>query len=195
MISEILTNSLAQHQEVFANVDMLFPELLSCHKSIMSTLESGGKILVAGNGGSASDSQHFAAELVGKFELDRLPLKAISLNTDTSSITVIGNDYGYDFIFSRQIEALGSPNDIFIAITTSGNSVNILNAISASHKLGIKVIFLSGGSGGLGKDRLAPGKDHDLTVGSDRTARIQEAHIFILHLLCELIDFSVSLRK
>jgi D-sedoheptulose 7-phosphate isomerase len=194
MISEILTNSLTQHREVFSTVETLFPELQDCHESIISTLDNGGKILIAGNGGSASDSQHFAAELIGKFELDRRPLKAISLNTDTSGITAIGNDYGYDFIFSRQMEALGSANDIFIAITTSGNSRNIINAITSSHQLGMKVMLLSGGSGGLAKDMLIPGKDHGLIVNSKRTARIQEVHIFILHLLCELIDFSVSLR-
>jgi len=195
MTSEILNKSLSEHQDIFLGIHSMFPEIEKAYLIILDALQSGRQILVAGNGGSASDAQHFAAELVGKFEFDRIPLKAIALNTDTSSITAIGNDYGFDMIFSRQVEALANPGDVFIAITTSGNSKNISKAINMAQELGVIVILLSGATGGFAEKMLQKPKDHSLIINSDRTARIQEAHIFILHMLCELIDCALNHQK
>ncbi|ROT44932.1 phosphoheptose isomerase [Pusillimonas sp. NJUB218] len=159
-----------------ASVDVLF-----------AALANNNKILACGNGGSAADAQHFIAELVGRFERDRLPLAGIALNTDTSILTAVGNDYGYDHIFERQVTALGQPGDILVAISTSGNSPNVLRSIEAAHDREMMVIALSGKGGGKMNDVLLDSDIH-LCVPHDRTMRIQEVHIILLHALCDGID-------
>lgn len=148
---------------------------------------NNAKMLACGNGGSAADAQHFIAELVGRFERDRLPLAGVALNTDTSILTAVGNDYGFDQIFARQIMALGQPGDVLVAISTSGNSANVQLAIEAAHAREMKVIALTGKGGGTIGNLLQPDDIH-LCVPHDRTMRIQEVHILLLHLLCDGID-------
>jgi D-sedoheptulose 7-phosphate isomerase len=148
---------------------------------------NNAKMLACGNGGSAADAQHFIAELVGRFERDRLPLAGVALNTDTSILTAVGNDYGFDQIFARQIMALGQPDDVLVAISTSGNSANVQLAIEAAHAREMKVIALTGKGGGTIGNLLLPSDIH-LCVPHERTMRIQEVHILLLHLLCDGID-------
>ncbi|MBM4245687.1 MAG: D-sedoheptulose 7-phosphate isomerase [Deltaproteobacteria bacterium] len=148
-------------------------------------LQHGHKILLFGNGGSAADAQHIAAEFVNRFRIERRPLPAIALTTDTSALTSIGNDYGFDQIFSKQIEALGSAGDVAIAISTSGNSPNVLRAIEACGKVGCFVVGMTGGDGGA----MAEQVDFLLNVSATReTARVQETHIVAAHVLCDLVD-------
>lgn len=153
-------------------------------KAIIASLKSGGKVLIFGNGGSAADSQHFAAELVGRFKKERAPLAAIALTVNTSALTAIANDYGYDVVFSRQIEALGVKGDVAVGLSTSGNSVNVIEAFRKARKLGMITIGLLGRDGG----KLIDECDIAIVVRSDDTPRIQEAHITIIHILCEIID-------
>jgi D-sedoheptulose 7-phosphate isomerase len=148
---------------------------------------NNAKMLACGNGGSAADAQHFIAELVGRFERDRLPLAGVALNTDTSILTAVGNDYGFDQVFARQIMALGQPGDVLVAISTSGNSTNVQLAIEAAHAREMKVIALTGKGGGTIGNLLLPSDIH-LCVPHERTMRIQEVHILLLHLLCDGID-------
>lgn len=145
---------------------------------------AGKKVLLCGNGGSAADAQHIAAELVGRFMFERKPLPAIALTTDTSALTAIGNDYGYEHVFARQVEALGNPGDVLVAITTSGTSKNVLAAVAVARELGMKVIGLTGAKGAA----FAASCDVGIAVPSTNTARIQENHITIGHLLCEVLD-------
>ena len=154
---------------------------------IVKAVERGGKILACGNGGSAADAQHFAAELVGRFERERKELGAIALTTDSSILTAIGNDYGYDEVFSKQVRALGKPEDILLAISTSGNSKNVILAIEAAQKIGMGVIAFTGRGGGQINQIVSQPNIH-LCVPSERTARIQEAHLLLLHCLCDGID-------
>ena len=151
------------------------------------TVTNNAKILACGNGGSAADAQHFIAELVGRFERDRLPLAGVALNTDTSILTAVGNDYGFDQIFSRQVSALGQPGDVLVALSTSGNSANVQWAITAAHEREMRVIALTGKGGGAIGNMLLEGDIH-LCVPHDRTMRIQEVHILLLHVLCDGID-------
>lgn len=150
----------------------------------VEALHAGGKLLFAGNGGSAADAQHWAGELVSRFYYDRPGLPAIALTTDTSILTAIGNDYGYDYTFARQVEALGREGDVFVAISTSGNSANIIRAAEAARERGVKVIGFTGQGGG----KLAPLSDICFRIPSSETPRIQEGHEFIGHLLCALIE-------
>lgn len=154
---------------------------------VFGSLANNGKILACGNGGSAADAQHFIAELVGRFERDRLPLGGLALNTDTSILTAVGNDYGFDAIFERQVTALGQPGDILVAISTSGNSPNVVRAIEAAHDRDMPVIALTGKGGGRITEILLETDIH-LCVPHDRTMRIQEVHIVLLHALCDGID-------
>lgn len=154
---------------------------------LFSALANNNKVLACGNGGSAADAQHFIAEMVGRFERDRLPLAGIALNTDTSIITAVGNDYGFDNIFERQVNALGQPGDVLVAISTSGNSPNVLRSIEAAHDREMSVIAVSGKGGGKVNDLLYETDVH-LCVPHDRTMRIQEVHILLLHALCDGID-------
>jgi D-sedoheptulose 7-phosphate isomerase len=150
-------------------------------------LASGGKIMACGNGGSAADSQHFAAELLNRFEKERPPLAAIALTTDTSTLTSIANDYRYEDVFSKQVQALGKPGDVLLAISTSGNSPNVIEAIHAAHARGIRVVALTGKNGGKMNSLLTPDDIH-LCVPAERTARIQEVHLLTIHCLCDGID-------
>jgi D-sedoheptulose 7-phosphate isomerase len=144
----------------------------------------GAKIMICGNGGSAADAQHFAAELSGRFVTERRPLAGIALTTDTSALTAIGNDYGFDKLFSRQVEALGRPGDLLVGISTSGNSQNVIEAVKTAKGLGIGTLGLLGRDGGKLKGMM----DNCLVVPSDVTARIQEVHIMVIHFWCEILD-------
>ena len=153
-------------------------------KSIVNSLRNGGKVIIFGNGGSAADSQHIAAELVGRFKKERRALPAISLTTNTSILTAIGNDYGYDVTFSRQVEALGKEGDIAIGLSTSGNSKNVVAALKGAKSIGLKTIGLTGAGGGAMKDIC----DILIASPSKNTPRIQESHILIAHIICELVE-------
>ena len=150
-------------------------------------LRAGGKVMACGNGGSAADAQHFAAELIGRFERERQELAAIALTTDTSILTAVGNDYSYDEIFSKQVRGLGKNGDILMGISTSGNSKNVVKAIEAAKKMGIKIIALTGNGGGK-IATLLDADDIHLCAPSTRTARIQETHLVLLHALCDGVD-------
>lgn len=164
----------------------LAPAIEDAADLICKSLRRGGKVLTFGNGGSAADAQHFACELIGKFKKVRKALPAIALTTDTSTLSAVANDFDFRYIFSRQIEALGKPEDVAVAISTSGNSPNTLEAVKAARDLGLKTIGLSGKSGG----KLGQVVDIPLLVPSNSTPRIQEAHIAIIHVLCFLIERS-----
>ena len=169
------------------SMQVLSTPLLRAIDLCFGCVTNNAKMLACGNGGSAADAQHFIAELVGRFERDRLPLAGVALNTDTSILTAVGNDYGFDQIFARQITALGQPGDVLVAISTSGNSVNVQLAIEAAHARDMKVIALTGKGGGTLGNLLLPSDIH-LCVPHERTMRIQEVHILLLHLLCDGID-------
>jgi D-sedoheptulose 7-phosphate isomerase len=158
---------------------------------LVASVRSGGKVLVFGNGGSAADAQHIAAELVNRLNYDRPPIGAIALTTDTSILTSVGNDSTFDDLFARQLRALGRAGDVAIAISTSGNSPNVLRAVEAAHALGIKTIGLTGRGGG----KLAPIVDLALVVETQSTQRIQETHITIGHILCELVEDAIFPRE
>ena len=161
--------------------------IASAGQMMSQQLISGHKILCCGNGGSAADCQHFSAELVGRFERERTELPAIALSTDTSILTAIGNDYSYDAIFAKQVRALGQENDILLAISTSGNSGNVIAAIEAAHLQGMRIVALCGRDGGQIKNILKE-DDAFICIPHKRTARIQECHILIIHILCDMID-------
>ena len=152
-----------------------------------AALRSGGKILACGNGGSAADAQHFAAELVNRFERERPPLAGLALTTDSSTLTSIGNDYSYEQVFEKQLRALGRKGDVLLAISTSGNSANVIAAMRAARELGVSVVALSGNGGGKMVEHLGPGDVH-VCVPHTRTMRIQEVHLLVLHCLCDGID-------
>ena len=159
-------------------------------QAMLACVTSGGKVLACGNGGSASDAQHFAAEFIGRFERERPGLAAIALTTDSSILTAIGNDYDFNAIFSKQVQALGQPGDVLLAITTSGNSANVLAAVEAAHAKEMTVIALTGRGGGkLGN--LLTETDVHICVPHERTARIQEVHILALHCLCDAVDLQL----
>jgi D-sedoheptulose 7-phosphate isomerase len=157
---------------------------------LAEALRQGGKALACGNGGSAADAQHFAAELVNRFEMERPPLAGIALTTDTSTLTSIANDYAYLQVFSKQVRALGRRGDVLLAISTSGNSGNVVEAISAAHELGLRVIALTGNGGGKMAAMLGPDDVH-VCVPHKTTARIQEVHLLALHCMCDGIDFQL----
>jgi D-sedoheptulose 7-phosphate isomerase len=168
-------------------IEMMAAPIAAAIETMTHCLLNNGKILACGNGGSAGDAQHFAAELVGRFEAERQELAAIALTTDTSIITAVGNDYGYQHIFSRQVRALGQPGDVLLAISTSGNSGNVIEAIHAAHNNDLRVIALTGKGGGQIGELLRDDDIH-LCVPADRTARIQEVHLLAIHCLCDGID-------
>ena len=165
----------------------LTPQIAAASHTMVDCLKSGGKILACGNGGSAGDSQHFAAELVGRFEREREELAAIALTTDSSILTAVGNDYSFDEIISKQVRALGKTGDILFAISTSGNSKNVVNAIEAAHLKGMHVVGMTGRDGGKIAGLMKTG-DVLLNVDSQVTTRIQEVHLLTLHCLCDAID-------
>ena len=156
-------------------------------RRMVHSLAAGGKVMACGNGGSAADSQHFAAEMLNRFEKERPPLAAIALTTDTSTLTSIANDYRYEDVFAKQVRALGKPGDVLLAISTSGNSPNVIEAIRAAQAHGITVVALTGRQGGAIAALLGPHDIH-LCVPAERTARIQEVHLLTIHCLCDAID-------
>ena len=169
------------------SAEKLPASILIAAEVMLKSLLENGKILSCGNGGSAGDAQHFSAELLNRFEKERPGLPAIAISTDTSTITAIANDYSYEEIFSKQVLALGMENDALLAISTSGNSTNIVKAIDAAHERKMSVIALTGNDGGKIAPKLHQ-SDIEIRVPSDRTARIQEVHLVIIHCLCDLID-------
>jgi D-sedoheptulose 7-phosphate isomerase len=181
---EFLQHELQSHATLFSQLKSIFPQVIAVANELSATMQRGGKILIMGNGGSAADSQHIAAEIVGRYKKERRGLPAIALTTDTSIITSIGNDYGYDYIFARQIEALCRPEDLVIGITTSGNSKNVVNAIIEANSIGATTVGLTGGTGG----KLSELCKFNLIMPSNDTPRIQEAHIFIGHSLCGMME-------
>ena len=160
-------------------------KLLEVAGVLKSVLQAGHKVILCGNGGSAADSQHIAAEFIGRFEQERRPMAAISLTTDTSAITAIGNDYGYEQVFSRQLEGIGKPGDLLIGISTSGKSINILKALEMARASNIRTVVLVGHKPGGKMQSLA---DYVLAAPSNRTARIQECHIVMMHIICQLVE-------
>ena len=180
MIKNELEGHLATIKATFA----LEADIKKACETAIATLKAGGKILLCGNGGSAADAQHIAAELTGRYKTERGALAGIALTTDTSALTAIGNDYGYEFVFSRQLEALGREGDLLIAISTSGNSGNVIKALELAQKIGIKTIGLSGRTGGAMNELC----ELNLVVPSNDTPRIQEMHIMIGHIICQAID-------
>ena len=184
LINHHFQQSIATKQ---ATVDLLSDLIIAAGQMMAQALLNGHKILSCGNGGSAGDAQHFSSELLNRFERERPSLPAIALTTDTSTITSIANDYDYKEIFSKQIRALGQPGDILLAISTSGNSWNVVRAIEAAHEKDMHVIALTGKDGGHMTDELLDA-DIELRIPADVTARIQESHGLIIHCLCDLID-------
>ncbi|MGN6638616.1 MAG: D-sedoheptulose 7-phosphate isomerase [Mucilaginibacter sp.] len=181
----MIIEELKAHQQLIQKViDLLAGDIEKACKMMVSTLKKGNKVLLAGNGGSAADAQHIAAELSGRFVKERKALPGIALTTDTSALTSIANDYGYEYVFSRQVEALANPGDLFIGISTSGNSQGILNAFDTARKLDCTTLGLSGRNGG----KMNGICDLNIIVPSEVTARIQEMHILIGHILCKAVD-------
>jgi D-sedoheptulose 7-phosphate isomerase len=188
----VLESRIAAHFTESANLKLAASKVLAeplarATELMVETLRGGGKIMSCGNGGSAADAQHFAAELVNRFEMERPPLAAVALTTDTSSLTSIANDYAYQQVFSKPLRAIGRRGDALLAISTSGNSANVLDAIGAAHELGIRVVALTGNGGGKMGAALRP-EDVHLCVPHRTTARIQEVHLLCLHCLCDGID-------
>ena len=179
-----LKTALAEHRAAVDAVATMEPQLRQAAAMIRDVFAAGNRLFICGNGGSAADAQHFAAELTGRFEQERRAYPAMALTTDTSALTSIGNDYGFDHIFDRQVQALARSGDILVAISTSGNSPNIIKAIEQARALGVRTIGLLGRDGGACAELV----DVPLVVNVPRTARIQEAHVLILHLLCEGFD-------
>ncbi len=182
-------NSFSQHIDVFNQMlSVSADSSAQCAEIIIDTFRNGRKVLLCGNGGSAADAQHIAAEFVGRYETERIALPAIALTTDTSALTALANDYDFERIFSRQVDALAQPGDCLIAISTSGNSPNVISAVMAARKRGCRIIGMTGSQG----KKLAGLSDACLMVPSDRTARIQEAHITTAHVWCEMVDAAMA---
>ncbi len=177
-----LKNYLSDHIEVCKKLTE--KDIQKAGELILATYKKGGKLLICGNGGSASDSQHFAAELVGRFMKERKALAAIALTTNSSNITAIGNDYGFEHVFERQVEGLGRHEDVLVVISTSGNSMNLVKAVEKAKSIGMATIALLGKGGGKLKGQCT----HEIIVPSSDTQRIQEMHILIIHLICGIIE-------
>lgn len=168
-------------------IELMAGPVVAAIETMTGSLLNGGKILACGNGGSAGDAQHFAAELIGRFEAERQELAAIALTTDSSILTAVGNDYGFNHIFSKQVRGLGHAGDVLLAISTSGNSANVIEAIKAAHDADMRIIALTGRGGGQMGEMLRDDDIH-LCVPATRTARIQETHLLVIHCLCDGID-------
>lgn len=183
-MTTLIQRNLDEHLKLFERLSALSPSVEQAGHLIADALKKGNKLMLCGNGGSAADSQHIAAELTGRFVKDRVPLSAIALSTDSSALTCISNDYSFDDVFSRQVQGLGRGGDCILGISTSGNSKNVVKAIEAAAALGIHTIGLLGRDGGTLRDMC----DLSIVVDSASTARVQEAHIFIGHTLCGQIE-------
>ena len=186
---DLYRQALQEHRTLFEGMAVLEPVVERIGQRLGETLSAGGKIMFAGNGGSAADSQHLAAELTGRLVDDRRPLSGMALSTDSSALTCIGNDYGFDAVFERQVQGLGRPGDALVLISTSGNSTNLLRAATAARSLGIVTLGLLGRDGG----KLLPLCDDALVIPSHTTARIQEAHIFVGHNWCAQLEHILGL--
>src|SRR5215470_3630885 len=184
-VSRSIEASIATHERLLGDADVL-STIATVSDIVLGALLQGHKVLLFGNGGSAADAQHIAAEFVGRFAFDRPALPALALSVNTSCITAIGNDYGFDQVFSRQLEALARPGDVAIGFSTSGNSPNVLHAISTAKKMGLQTVALTGTPGG--KLQQAADLDHCVCVPSSETPRIQECHILIGHIVSELVE-------
>ena len=189
-MEQIIKQHLAEHLSVASQIESLKADIQSIAQTLIQALKDHKTIFWCGNGGSASDSQHLAGELIGRFVGNRLPLKSISLTTGGAEGSCIANDFGYDQIFSRQVEGLGSEGDVLIGITTSGNSQNVLNAYKTANGIGMKTVGLLGKGGG----KAASLVQQSIIVPSNTTARIQEMHILIGHILCDLIEDGLNLK-
>jgi D-sedoheptulose 7-phosphate isomerase len=174
----------------YQSAEALTRPIADAVNAVVGCVTSGGKVLACGNGGSAADAQHFAAEFIGRFERERPGLAAIALTTDSSILTAVGNDYDFSQVFSKQVHALGSPGDILLAISTSGNSANVLAAVDAARAREMTVVALSGRGGGKLREKLIETDVH-ICVPHDRTARIQEVHLLVLHCLCDAVDLQL----
>lgn len=195
MIRPMLEQRIEQHFIDSADLKYQAAQVLSkpiaaAVQAIVASVTSGGKVLACGNGGSAADAQHFAAEFVGRFERERPPLAALALTTDSSILTAVGNDYSFDEIFAKQVRALGSPGDVLLAISTSGNSANVLAAVQAAHDREMSVVAFTGRGGGRIGQALRETDVH-ICVPHERTARIQEVHLLTLHCLCDGVDLQL----
>ena len=184
MIDEIERHLKSHNETMNSLAAVLVEPITKCVQLIVSALNNGHKVLTMGNGGSAADAQHLAAELVGRFLMERKALPAIALTTDSSILTAVGNDYGFDEVFKRQVEALARPGDILIGISTSGNSANVVRALEAGREIGVTTIGLLGRDGG----EIGKLVDLALTVPAFDTPRIQEAQLFVMHTLCDLVE-------
>lgn len=184
----LFLRNLDEHRELFQRLDSLNALVAEAGDRIAQSLRQGGKVMFCGNGGSAADSQHLAAEFTGRFIKDRRALAGLALSTDSSALTCIGNDYGFDDVFARQVDGLGRPEDCLVGISTSGNSTNVIRAFEVAREAGIFTIGLLGRDGG----KLAALSDHAIVVPSDVTARIQEAHILIGHTLCGAVEIELG---
>jgi len=182
-VTELIEASIVTKQSLLRSTDVVLT-VAKVSEVLVNALKQGNKALLFGNGGSAADAQHIAAELVGRFAFDRPALPALALSVNSSCVTAIGNDYGFDRVFSRQLEALARPGDVAIGISTSGNSSNVLNAMSTARKMSLHTIALTGGTGG----NLQGSVDHCICVPSNETPRIQECHILIGHIIAELVE-------
>ena len=174
----------------YAAAERLAKPIADAVNAVVGCITSGGKVLACGNGGSASDAQHFAAEFIGRFERERPGLAAIALTTDTSILTAVGNDYAFDAVFAKQVQALGQPGDVLLAISTSGNSSNVLAAVDAARAKEMTVVALTGRDGG----KLSAGlieTDVNICVPHERTARIQEVHLLVIHCICDAVDLQL----
>ena len=174
----------------YAAAEILAKPIVDAVSAVVGSITGGGKVLACGNGGSAADAQHFAAEFIGRFERERPGLAAIALTTDTSIMTAVGNDYSFDVVFAKQVQALGNPGDVLLAISTSGNSANVLAAVDAAHAKEMTVIAMTGRGGGKMNERLTETDVH-ICVPHERTARIQEVHLLVLHCLCDAVDLQL----
>jgi len=184
-MKDLIKAQLVDHRAVIQLMeDALTGTVSDMAETIIKSLASGNKLLIMGNGGSAADAQHFAAEIIGRFKLERPALPAIALTTDSSILTAIGNDYGFDYVFTRQIEGLATPGDVVIGISTSGNSPNVLAALVKAQELGCRTIALLGRDGGSIKGSV----DIPVIIPTQDTPRIQEGHITIIHIVCDLVE-------
>lgn len=187
---EAVLNQLDEHVKSAVALSDLAPAISEASSMISAAFKAGNQLFVCGNGGSAADAQHIAAEFSGRFLMDREPLPALALTTNTSALTAIGNDYGFDEVFARQLKAHARKGDVLIGISTSGNSANVVRACEVAREVGVSIIGLLGGDGG----KIAPLCDIELTPATKSTPRIQEAHIFMAHVICGLVEESVCAR-
>lgn len=192
MITNILRDNIERSIEVHGRlIDTCLPSLMAAAEALVAAYLGGHKALFFGNGGSAGDAQHLAAEFLGRYRRERQPLPALALNANTSALTAIGNDYGYEHIFARQLQALAVPGDIAVGISTSGNSPSVIQAVLCAHQLGLFTIAFTGASGG----RLRGLADVLIATPSEDTARIQECHILIGHALCDVVEHAVTTER